>query len=844
MSYSYDKRREAPVGRKDQQPSGRAPMGTLRPDASNSAQIAMLGHHDAPGGAKELKAAMDAKAASLIGGRSGALDRFGPDYKNARAEAEADRIGSRFIGATGVKDLVSRMSSALGADFSSVRFHTGADATAMADSADANAFTTGRDIYLGGPFNAGVAAHEMVHTIQQGAVESSAPVMSAPAGSVQYDYKPRSKFKNNPKHWLEKMHEKAMDDIIEHRDDYDNMSLGRRALWSIRNPLARIRGRRSVGQSNERYQKRKQQREAEARYVANATNPARGKQWTDEELGDAMKPQTVPDSDAYEPGGFGEFVESGAEKLDKVNSDLGTGTGLSWSGTPLEATGVGDAGVKIAHYMDHYKKTGVRLKSDDLKGLSGMDYVNGVAGGLAFMGDLASFGSDAMEAHKQRMQGNHAAAVGSSFNSVADLAAMGGDVLSMIPVGPMGVIGSGVSGVANTIKAGVSFGSAIGNTHTQRMMKKRRDKYKAQEDAALQMSPAQVNALSADDKKERRYKITRSRTAEQARKAARIRKHEDIVSGVSSSVKAAANYTAMGLGAAALAGSFGVLDPVSGVVNSIGTAAGAITEGVGGRVVKSQKRAMRRETVDDELGLEKKIEALMNGKQEMCERFGITAADAKQLSYSSAKHIILKSMGFASGKRKEAFNQITMNRARALAEKANTYDPNDESVGKEEREMMREMFLGTDSHGKYNVTAIAEKLGLEEMEDSNPFKKYARSNASQQAATNPQAATGGAQAQGQPARPAVVRPVPPASVRAAAGQTTQSARPAVVRPVPPASVRAAAGQTAQPARTPVVRPVPPASVRAAAGQNTQGQPGTPPPVPPRPEFLRRRTSNP
>lgn len=84
MSYSYDKRRASQAGHEGQQLSSRGPMGTFLPDAANSAQLAMLGFQDTRGGAADLKAAMDAKAASLIGANSGPLGRFGPDHDHAR----------------------------------------------------------------------------------------------------------------------------------------------------------------------------------------------------------------------------------------------------------------------------------------------------------------------------------------------------------------------------------------------------------------------------------------------------------------------------------------------------------------------------------------------------------------------------------------------------------------------------------------------------------------------------------------------------------------------------------------------------------------------------------------
>ncbi|WP_052315260.1 DUF4157 domain-containing protein [Desulfosporosinus youngiae] len=64
------------------------------------------------------------------------------------------------------------MGNKLGADFSSVRFHTDAGSAAKADAMVAHTYTAGNDVYFGsGGFEASAAAHELVHTVQQGAVD-------------------------------------------------------------------------------------------------------------------------------------------------------------------------------------------------------------------------------------------------------------------------------------------------------------------------------------------------------------------------------------------------------------------------------------------------------------------------------------------------------------------------------------------------------------------------------------------------------------------------------------------------------------------------------------------------
>ena len=68
------------------------------------------------------------------------------------------------------------MESRFGADFSGVRIHTGSGAEGLSASVSAQAFTHGNDIYFNsGKFSPGteagghLLAHELTHTIQQGA---------------------------------------------------------------------------------------------------------------------------------------------------------------------------------------------------------------------------------------------------------------------------------------------------------------------------------------------------------------------------------------------------------------------------------------------------------------------------------------------------------------------------------------------------------------------------------------------------------------------------------------------------------------------------------------------------
>ncbi len=102
-----------------------------------------------------------------------------------QAESEAERLSANIRGLT-PDSVKTTMGRKLGANFSAVRFHTDAGSAAKADAMGARAFTAGGDVYFGsGGYEASAAAHELVHTVQQGAVEGAGVSAEAPLGGVQ-----------------------------------------------------------------------------------------------------------------------------------------------------------------------------------------------------------------------------------------------------------------------------------------------------------------------------------------------------------------------------------------------------------------------------------------------------------------------------------------------------------------------------------------------------------------------------------------------------------------------------------------------------------------------------------
>jgi hypothetical protein len=134
--------------------SGPARQGTSPAEDEASAAVAVMASRKLPAGPAPL------------GPEGGEL-----------AAAEESRIHAARQGGTPLPRAVRRaMEGAFGADFSGVRLHTGAEAESLSGSVGAIAFTVGHDIFLGraapqlsSTSGQSLLAHELAHTIQQGA---------------------------------------------------------------------------------------------------------------------------------------------------------------------------------------------------------------------------------------------------------------------------------------------------------------------------------------------------------------------------------------------------------------------------------------------------------------------------------------------------------------------------------------------------------------------------------------------------------------------------------------------------------------------------------------------------
>ena len=104
--------------------------------------------------------------------------------QESEAEKEADRLSQGITSQT-PDEVMREMGNRLNADFSDVRFHTDPGSADKSEKMNARAWTQGRDVYFGkGGFEPATAAHELVHTVQQGAISGNVS-QSMPMGSIQ-----------------------------------------------------------------------------------------------------------------------------------------------------------------------------------------------------------------------------------------------------------------------------------------------------------------------------------------------------------------------------------------------------------------------------------------------------------------------------------------------------------------------------------------------------------------------------------------------------------------------------------------------------------------------------------
>lgn len=256
MPYTIQKQKKVQA---DKTASPKSTGFGLQNGMPNSAALSLLGAGLEAGGSSvsDLGARIQARQPVLIPRRQAQIPQ---------AEQEADRLAAAVTGGTpeGVKAAMARR---LGSDFSGVRFHTDDTAAKKASDMGARAFTSGADIYFGpGGFDPGVAAHELVHTVQQGMVDSSVVSASTPAGGIQMqpgDEDEKKKKKESKGGLGNRIYDRTigrmfrwnkeaideLHDVKTVREDgtrlWDELTKSQKLRWKMRNPIAYARYQKS-----------------------------------------------------------------------------------------------------------------------------------------------------------------------------------------------------------------------------------------------------------------------------------------------------------------------------------------------------------------------------------------------------------------------------------------------------------------------------------------------------------------------------------------------------------------------------------------------------------------------
>ena len=631
--------------------------------------------------------------------------------ENPGAEQEADRLSAAVTG-TSPEAVKEDLGQRLGADFSSVRIHTDAAAQDRAAAMEARAFASGRDIYFGpGGFDPAIAAHELVHTVQQGAVESSVPTVSTPAGGAQlwpwskkkpgeqkaggeetgekkpgffqrmsnkiqagtkslFDWaerrsghkvdpaevapmdldlgdffeedltkpaapEPKKKWWQRAGGWVKdkagaalswgkdkaanfltsakRKNELAVDQFNTFHEDYQNMSLKERIMWSLQNPIARLTAsRRKAGTAKRRAREEELEQKA-AEYAENLRGrdkeAALLRRGAGGGAGAAGAAQAAPAQAAPEAAEAEEddtedlwdMVEEGQELASEYSGDLD----------------------------DHYEF----LESGGEKGeeMSALGRWAGVLeNGLATMSNAKEARDQWKRASERSAMGDKAGSISSRLRSVGSGAYTVGSAsttaqyLGLNSLQGLSPLSAGANAAGDFTYSAADLVDAVDAGKRMTRMKESRE--------ALEAKMA-TGSLSQDDK----LMLQMSQQGGDVAKADTIRHSASAGSHLLSGV--ANTLSATGAG-----------EPAAKVLEILSTG----TKKLGDSVAEDQMRKVRTRVADEEFHLEKRIERLQKKHP--------------NISHNKAKKIVLKGMGVRSGKRSEAFAHGTIDRVdRGLA---------------------------------------------------------------------------------------------------------------------------------------------------------------------------------
>lgn len=467
------------------------------------------------------------------------------------------------------------------------------------------------------------------------------------------------------KHW------RAVDDFNNNEEDYRAMSAWERFKWTAANPAARM---------SASFKKK----DTEARNQELMREDILAARWA-EKNSDA-----VQQSDASKVDGSAAPEEELSGTAAFVKNTVLDGVGQT--GVGFAAKAAGSAAPSLTDVSKAAQGVSAPLSSGQLG-------LGAVSGGLQTLGSAMGMAANLDSAISQGQKGDRAGAAVKGLDTIGSAAEVGSGLAQT------GAYLANTAGAASTVSDKVIPGLGIvtggmkmlsGATKLGTATRARlnigsiMDRFKAKKE---------TGSLSEEDSKI-------SKMADQAFANSKIRQTEGAFDSVSGGLSVAASGLTLG-GVTALAGT-----AVSGASTAVDLVKGMVTGGM--------KKNMRSDVLNSELGLQEKIQALVDQGEDP----------------RTAKHIVLKGMGHSTGKRSQAFQHVTMRRSKDLVDMAGDGDHTSHG-GESARSLIEAMGISKTGSG-YSLQGVSEMMGMDsgtswqsQMEETeasraaNPFAKKA-----------------------------------------------------------------------------------------------------------------------
>ena len=427
--------------------------------------------------------------------------------------------------------------------------------------------------------------------------------------------------------------DEAVDQFNSFGEDYQSMPLHQRILWTLKNPLARLTASRRKKGTAKRAAHRADIEAKAAEYAASL----RGR----DQLAARARRGELPEEDSTQE----ETAAAPAEDVEEKSAQV--------KGAQPEAAQPKAAQPETAGEEDEEEE------DTSLANLF-MEHGDTIAG--QFSGDLDAHNefleSGGTKGEKMSTFGQYAGMLENGLNVInsfketdehlrnaRERAAMGDSVGAVSS--RFRAVGSGLSGISS----GATFGqyAALGKAPGL-------DPVSAVAGAASNFATGTAGTTAADDAAKRMGRMKSPQAALEAKLAAgeKLGADDELMLRMARQGRGIAKSDTVQYGSAA-AGNF--IQGVGGVITATGAGApvgkvlttlGSATTKIGASVADGQRKQVRTQVANEEFNIDKRIERYLK------EHRGISRHDAKQ--------IVLKGLGFRSGKRSEAFAQGTIQR--------------------------------------------------------------------------------------------------------------------------------------------------------------------------------------